>query len=152
MGTPTSSASHNKYCHFCQHVKVRASSMLACSNTECSRRFCEHCLLTHLAEDVDPSTSDAWINVNGKNLWQCPICRKRCCCSVSNCTATHRHCKAYRYRRRRAELGVTFNMSSPSWRRPLLFHRSFVFAFAFLSRMCAACRVCFNDSMLVFSI
>jgi hypothetical protein len=57
---------HNKYCHFCQHVKVRASSMLACENQECSRRFCEHCLLTHLGEDVDPMSSDAWSMVNGK--------------------------------------------------------------------------------------
>jgi hypothetical protein len=39
--------------------------MLACSNAECSRRFCEHCLLTHLSEDVDPSCSDAWVNVAG---------------------------------------------------------------------------------------
>ena len=53
-----------RYCHFCQHVKVRASSMLACSNTECSRRFCEHCLLTHLNEDVDPTTSTSWITVS----------------------------------------------------------------------------------------
>ena len=55
-----------RYCHFCQHVKVRASSMLACENQECSRRFCEHCLLTHLGEDVDPMSSDSWTMVNGK--------------------------------------------------------------------------------------
>eukprot|EP00802_Teleaulax_amphioxeia_P003970 Tamp_03973.p1 GENE.Tamp_03973~~Tamp_03973.p1 ORF type:complete len:606 (+),score=81.93 Tamp_03973:301-2118(+) len=98
------SANHNKYCHFCQHVKVRASSMLACSIPECSRRFCEHCLLTHLAEEVDPCSSGSWVVVSGKKQWHCPICRKTCCCSVTNCPATHRHCKAYRYRRRRAEL------------------------------------------------
>ena len=114
VNTPPSSANHNKYCHFCQHVKVRASSMLACSNSECSRRFCEHCLLTHLAEDVDPVSSDAWVVISGKKLWQCPICRKRCCCSVSNCAATHRHCKAYRYRCRRAELGVALPLYLPS--------------------------------------
>ena len=78
--------------------------MLACSNAECSRRFCEHCLFTHLQEDTDPTSSESWVVVGGKKLWQCPICRKRCCCSVTNCPATHRHCKAYRYRRRRAEL------------------------------------------------
>jgi len=61
---------HNKYCHFCQHVKVRASSMLACENQECSRRFCEHCLLTHLSEDVDPMSSDAWQMVDGKVYFQ----------------------------------------------------------------------------------
>ena len=60
------SCPRNRYCHFCQHVKVRASSMLACENPECSRRFCEHCLLTHLGEDVDPMSSDAWTTVNGK--------------------------------------------------------------------------------------
>jgi len=84
--------------------QVRASSMLACSIPECSRRFCEHCLLTHLAEEVDPCSSSSWVVVGGKKQWHCPICRKKCCCSVTNCTATHRHCKAYRYRRRRAEL------------------------------------------------
>ena len=97
---------HNKYSHFCQHVKVRASSMLACENSECSRRFCEHCLLTHLGEDVDPMSSQAWTMVDGKPRWSCPICRSKCCCSVTECTATHRHCKAYRYRRRRAELAL----------------------------------------------
>ena len=56
----------SRYCHFCQHVKVRASSMLACENHECSRRFCEHCLLTHLGEDVNPMSSDAWTMVDGK--------------------------------------------------------------------------------------
>jgi len=95
---------HNKYCHFCQHVKVRASSMLACGNQECSRRFCEHCLLTHLNDDVDPMSSDAWSMLDGKPIWNCPICRKKCCCSVNSCELSHRHCKAYRYRRRRAEL------------------------------------------------
>jgi hypothetical protein len=40
--------------------------MLTCENAECSRRFCEHCLLTHLGEDVDPMSSDAWAMVNGK--------------------------------------------------------------------------------------
>ena len=43
--------------------------MLACENQECSRRFCEHCLLTHLGEDVDPMSSDAWTMVNGKVLF-----------------------------------------------------------------------------------
>jgi hypothetical protein len=79
------SANHNKYCHFCQHVKVkdirvlctagrrshldsqvRASSMLACQNPECCRRFCEHCLVTHLNEDVDPMSSCAWSLLDGK--------------------------------------------------------------------------------------
>mmetsp|Transcript_13065 Transcript_13065/g.32034 ORF Transcript_13065/g.32034 Transcript_13065/m.32034 type:complete len:534 (-) Transcript_13065:743-2344(-) len=100
------SANHNKYCHFCQHVKVRASSMLACENQECCRRFCEHCLLTHLKEDVDPMSSDAWSLLDGKPVWHCPICRTKCCCSVTQCEENHRHCKAYRYRRRRAELAT----------------------------------------------
>jgi hypothetical protein len=39
---------HNKYCHFCQHVKLRASSMLPCENKGCARRFCEHCLQTQV--------------------------------------------------------------------------------------------------------
>jgi len=80
--------------------------MLACENQECCRRFCEHCLLTHLNENVDPMSSDAWTLVDGKPFWNCPICRKKCCCSVPQCTENHRHCKAYRYRRRRAELAT----------------------------------------------
>ncbi|KAJ1489027.1 hypothetical protein T484DRAFT_1886376 [Baffinella frigidus] len=103
METTATNANHNKYCHFCQHVKVRASSMLACENKECCRRFCEHCLLTHLGETVEPMSSDAWNMVGGKAVWNCPICRSKCCCSVADCGADHRHCKAYRYRRRRAE-------------------------------------------------
>jgi hypothetical protein len=42
--TLSQATKHNKYCHFCQHVKVRASGMLACCNKDCTRRFCEHCL------------------------------------------------------------------------------------------------------------
>ena len=69
-GAPEETASsHNKYCHFCQHVKikkVRSNSMRACGNHDCSRRFCEYCLLTHLGEDLNPMSSDAWIMVDGK--------------------------------------------------------------------------------------
>jgi len=42
--------------------------MLACENQECCRRFCEHCLQTHLNEDVDPMSSEAWTLVDGKVL------------------------------------------------------------------------------------
>ena len=89
-------AKHNKYCHFCQHVKVkRATSMLACVNQECARRFCEHCLVTHLNDSV-PKQHEA-------GSWVCPICRKTCCCAFKTCERNHRHCKAFRYRQRRAE-------------------------------------------------
>ena len=47
-------------------LQVRASSMLACQNSECCRRFCEHCLVTHLNEDVDPMSSCAWSLLDGK--------------------------------------------------------------------------------------
>jgi len=90
---------HNKYCHFCQHVKVRASGMLACCNKDCTRRFCEHCLSKSIGDDVNPQTSDAWVNCQ----WHCPVCRKLCCCAIGECDKNHRHCKAYRYRVRRAE-------------------------------------------------
>lgn len=39
-------------------------------------------------------------------FWHCPICRKKCCCSIAQCEENHRHCKAYRYRCRRAELAT----------------------------------------------
>ena len=106
---------HNKYCHFCQHVKVkRATSMLACENAECARRFCEHCLKTHL-NNVTPSDGKGiHDSVNGK--WLCPICRKVCCCAIQSCEKTHRHCKAYRYRQRRAEQAAKRTMASESSR------------------------------------
>ncbi|KAJ1482950.1 hypothetical protein T484DRAFT_2624849 [Baffinella frigidus] len=96
---PTQGAKHNKYCHFCQHVKVRASGMLACCNKDCTRRFCEHCLSKSIGDDVNPQTSPAWIG----GQWHCPVCRKLCCCALGECDKNHRHCKAYRYRVRRAE-------------------------------------------------
>jgi len=92
-------ANHNKYCHFCQHIKVkRASSMLACENRGCNRRFCEHCLTTHLH---DARSSQEWRRKGA--AWHCPICTKSCCCTMRECTKAHRHCKAYRYRRKRAQ-------------------------------------------------
>jgi len=95
-------AKHNKYCHFCQHVKVkRITSMLACENMECARRFCEHCLMTHLHDVVPPDGRGLKELCDGK--WLCPICRKVCCCAIQVCNRAHRHCKAYRYRQRRAE-------------------------------------------------
>jgi len=96
---PSQAAKHNKYCHFCQHVKVRASGMLACCNKDCTRRFCEHCLSKSIGDDVNPQTSTAWIG----GQWHCPVCRKLCCCALGECDKNHRHCKAYRYRVRRAE-------------------------------------------------
>ena len=98
-GGGSQAAKHNKYCHFCQHVKVRASGMLACCNKDCTRRFCEHCLSKSIGDDVNPQTSSAWVN----GQWHCPVCRKLCCCAIGDCDKNHRHCKAYRYRVRRAE-------------------------------------------------
>eukprot|EP00960_Hanusia_phi_P067709 766683-Hanusia_phi.AAC.9 len=100
-------------------MQVRASSMLACGNQECSRRFCEHCLLTHLNDDVDPMSSDAWSMLDGKvNLRLLLACPKKCCCSVNSCELSHRHCKAYRYRRRRAELASKRLSVAESWNKP----------------------------------
>eukprot|EP00960_Hanusia_phi_P032524 749899-Hanusia_phi.AAC.2 len=122
-------SNHNKYCHFCQHVKVRSSSMLACGNYECSRRYCEQCLLIHLNENATEQLSEGWSVVAGKvcvvsgggwrrgrlivvceatlTCWQlrwfCPICRNKCCCAKSECSSNHRHCKAFRYRLCRAQ-------------------------------------------------
>ncbi|EKX52474.1 hypothetical protein GUITHDRAFT_133559 [Guillardia theta CCMP2712] len=96
-------SNHNKYCHFCQHVKVRSSSMLACGNYECSRRYCEQCLLIHLNENATEQPSEGWSIVAGKLRWFCPICRNKCCCAKSECFSNHRHCKAFRYRLCRAQ-------------------------------------------------
>jgi len=95
-------AAYNKYCHFCQHVKVkRADSMFACQNKHCSRRFCDNCLKVHLAPLIkeDQGARQPW-----DPAWSCPVCRKTCCCSIQDCKKDHRHCKAFRYRRRRAEV------------------------------------------------
>eukprot|EP00292_Cryptomonas_paramecium_P003019 CAMPEP_0113701698 /NCGR_PEP_ID=MMETSP0038_2-20120614/24732_1 /TAXON_ID=2898 /ORGANISM="Cryptomonas paramecium" /LENGTH=641 /DNA_ID=CAMNT_0000625645 /DNA_START=78 /DNA_END=1999 /DNA_ORIENTATION=+ /assembly_acc=CAM_ASM_000170 len=96
---------HDKYCHFCQHVKAKASSMLCCSSKSCPRRFCENCLIKQLGEKC-PQASDPQIS-----SWKCPICRKSCCCAQTSCTQNHRHCKAYRYRQRRAENSVKKSQS-----------------------------------------
>lgn len=98
-GAGDSDSKHNKYCHFCQHIKVKkAKSMRACTNPECARRFCEHCLSVHMSEALESLERDV--------EWLCPICRKVCCCAVQTCDKAHRHCKAYRYRLRRAELAA----------------------------------------------
>jgi hypothetical protein len=106
---------HNKYCHFCQHVKVkRATSMLACENAECARRFCEHCLKTHLSNVVPSDGKGISEQVDGK--WLCPICRKVCCCAIQSCEKQHRHCKAYRYRQRRAQQAAKRSIANESTR------------------------------------
>jgi len=46
------------------------------------------------------------MQISKQARWSCPICRSKCCCSKNECTDKHRHCKAYRYRRRRAELAL----------------------------------------------
>jgi hypothetical protein len=87
---------HDKYCHFCQHVKI---NMLACSTSGCTHRYCIYCLGVHLGDDTEPSTSNAWTD----GAWTCPTCRSVCCCSSGECSRSHRHCKAFRYRQRRAD-------------------------------------------------
>jgi hypothetical protein len=97
LPSPSAAPSYNKYCHFCQHVKVkRTSSMFGCSNQECQRRYCEYCLRIHLK---DPVHTDAGSSAG----WLCPHCRASCCCSTLVCDKPHRHCKAYRYRLLRAQ-------------------------------------------------
>jgi len=55
--------------------------------------------------------SDGAAQAQAAGAWACPVCTKRCCCSLDDgsdrhCQQSHRHCKAYRYRRRRAELAA----------------------------------------------
>jgi hypothetical protein len=50
-----------------------AKSMRACTNLECARRFCEHCLSVHMSEALDGETADGSDDVQE---WLCPICRK----------------------------------------------------------------------------
>jgi hypothetical protein len=45
-------------------------------------------------------------NDNTSPPWYCPICRNKCCCAKTECTESHRHCKAYRYRCSRAEKSI----------------------------------------------
>ena len=107
-GVADAEGKHNKYCHFCQHIKVKkARSMRACTRPECARRFCEHCLSVHMSEPLDFADG-------AEDDWLCPICRKVCCCAVQSCNKSHRHCKAYRYRQRRAELAAKRGPASAS--------------------------------------
>ena len=128
--------------------------MVACQNAEaqCTRRFCAHCLTHHLGEvhpasdgythgevcdlpriasslvqdrknlDIPPDSDFRCNNVQER--WRCPSCRGSCCCSFEQCQNNHRHCKAYRYRKRRAELskrkdciGVNEKTVAPNKRR-----------------------------------
>lgn len=94
----STNANHNKYCHFCQHVKIkRPDSMYACQSDRCSRRFCEHCLNVHLKAMGGGGSPRP-----GDKGWHCPVCSKTCCCSLPACGRDHMHCKAHRYRRRKA--------------------------------------------------
>jgi hypothetical protein len=69
--------------------------MMACESADCTHRFCTYCLAVHLGIHTDPSSSEA-------GAWRCPTCSSGCCCSQTECTKVHRHCKAFRYRCRRA--------------------------------------------------
>jgi hypothetical protein len=132
---------HNKYCHFCQHVKLRASAMMACENKGCARRYCEHCLTTQLKDDLNKEKSSSW--VNGK--WTCPVCRKICCCaSQMECNLNHRHCKAYRYRRRRAEQAAKKQTAQVSGQACL---QACTHGQACLHQCAAACKLCTQESL-----
>jgi hypothetical protein len=99
LGAPSNgpAENYNKYCHFCQHVKIkRPDSMYACQSDRCSRRFCEHCLNVHLK-----AMGGAGSPRPGDKDWHCPVCTKTCCCSLPSCGRDHMHCKAHRYRRRK---------------------------------------------------
>lgn len=50
----------------------RATSMLACENSECARRFCEHCLLTHLGDTLPQDTR--WPMTFGTNVSCLSVC------------------------------------------------------------------------------
>eukprot|EP00960_Hanusia_phi_P005071 146117-Hanusia_phi.AAC.4 len=100
---------------------------------ECARRFCEHCLMTHLHDVVPPDGRGLKELCDGK--WLCPICRKVCCCAIQVCNRAHRHCKgnlqcsstwagltplvAYRYRQRRAEQAAKRSLGNAAMRLQL---------------------------------
>lgn len=69
--------------------------MMACESEGCTHRFCTYCLQVHLGVDTDHSRSET-------GGWHCPTCSSGCCCSQTECNKAHRHCKAFRYRARRA--------------------------------------------------
>ena len=80
---------------FAQHVKV---NMMACEADDCTHRFCTYCLAVHLGIDTEAASSSSFKGTP----WHCPTCSSKCCCSQPECTKAHRHCKAHRYRCRRA--------------------------------------------------
>ena len=72
--------------------------MLACEADDCTHRFCTYCLAVHLGIDTEAASSSSFKGTP----WHCPTCSSKCCCSQPECTKAHRHCKAHRYRCRRA--------------------------------------------------
>ena len=71
---------------------------MACEADDCTHRFCTYCLAVHLGIDTDAAAS---ASLKG-GAWHCPTCSSGCCCSQPECNKAHRHCKAFRYRCRRA--------------------------------------------------
>ena len=72
--------------------------MMACEADDCTHRFCTYCLAVHLGIDTETASSSSFKSTP----CHCPTCSSKCCCSQPECTKAHRHCKAHRYRCRRA--------------------------------------------------
>ena len=82
-------APKNKNCHYCEHAPKR-TAFFACSS--CEQTFCENCNSRHLgAPTYFEGQDDA-----DRASWHCPICAKKCCCTLDKCDKNHLHCKRYR--------------------------------------------------------
>mmetsp|Transcript_25752 Transcript_25752/g.36205 ORF Transcript_25752/g.36205 Transcript_25752/m.36205 type:complete len:521 (+) Transcript_25752:183-1745(+) len=62
-------------CHQCRN---RKTTLVNCTNTDCTKRYCEGCLINHY--NLDTTTLLA------QGLWSCPYCRN--CCSCISCKRT----------------------------------------------------------------
>lgn len=62
-------------CHQCRN---RKTTLVNCTNTDCTKRYCEGCLTNHYNLDTT--------SLLAQGLWSCPYCRS--CCSCISCKRT----------------------------------------------------------------
>ena len=62
-------------CHQCRN---RKSTLVNCTNTDCTKRYCEGCLNNHY--NLESTT------LLSQGIWSCPYCRN--CCSCISCKRT----------------------------------------------------------------
>mmetsp|Transcript_20967 Transcript_20967/g.69948 ORF Transcript_20967/g.69948 Transcript_20967/m.69948 type:complete len:578 (+) Transcript_20967:2-1735(+) len=83
----------NKNCHYCEHAPKRCSNF-TCLSPNCDQKFCDKCCKLHLHNPTHFKSQDDADRLD----WRCPVCTRKCCCTMETCHQDHIHCKRYRRR------------------------------------------------------